>query len=86
MKWTVVWIRAVQNDLADLWMAAPDRKVVEDAANWIDQALARDPQGLGIHAADGWFLERLPLTVSYEVIPDDCMVRVLQVVRSDETT
>lgn len=83
MKWTVVWVTDARNELADLWMSASDRQAVTDAADWIDRALAWDPVGLGIQAADDWFLERPPLAVSFEVVPDDCMVRVVQVVRFD---
>lgn len=83
MKWTVVWLPEVQDDLAALWMAASDPQAVTDAADWIDQALSRNPERLGIIAPDCRFVERAPLSVAFEVIPDDRLVRVLQVVRSD---
>jgi hypothetical protein len=83
VKWTVVWLPEAQRDLADLWLAATDRQTVRDAADWIDKALARDPDRTGIIAADGRFLERVPLAVAFEILPDDCLVRVLQVVRTD---
>ena len=83
MKWTVVWLPEAQDDLTAIWLAATDRQAVRDSADWIDKALARDPDRLGIVAPDGRFLERTPLAVAFEILPDDCLVRVLQVVRSD---
>ena len=43
MRFTVVWTRAALNQLANIWMAAPDRQAVADATNQIDATLAVDP-------------------------------------------
>ena len=83
MKWTVVWLPGAQEDLTNLWLAATHRQGVREAADWIDHALAQDPDRLGIVAPDGHFVERSPLAVAFEILPDDCLVRVLQVVRTD---
>jgi hypothetical protein len=82
VKWTVVWLPQAQDELAALCLAS-DRQAVTEAADWIDKRLARDPERLGVITPDGQFIERIPLSVAFEVIPDDCMVRVLQVVRAD---
>lgn len=83
MKWTVVWLPQARDDLATIYLGASDQQAVTEASDWIDKRLARDPEELGIVAPDGRFVERPPLSVAFEIIPDDCMVRVLQVVRSD---
>lgn len=82
MKWTVVWLPEALDDLASLYLVMPDQGAVTQAASWIEERLARDPENLGVVAPDGQFIERDPLSVAFEIIPDDCMVRVLQVVAS----
>jgi len=47
MKWTVLWLRSVEEDLATLWTNAPDRGEIAAAADAIDAALQRDPEALG---------------------------------------
>lgn len=43
MTYTVSWTPRAQNDLATLWMNAPDRAAVTTASNTIDAVLRRDP-------------------------------------------
>ena len=43
MKWTVVYHPAAENELIDLWLAAPDQADVTYAANLIERRLRRDP-------------------------------------------
>lgn len=81
MKWTVIWLEEARDELAELWIQATDRPEVSAAADWIDSALKHDPEHSGTDTLDGLFLIRGPLAVAYEVIPDDCLVRVLLVVR-----
>jgi plasmid stabilization system protein ParE len=40
MRYTVIWTDPAEQDLAALWMAAPDRKAVTSAAHILDQLLA----------------------------------------------
>jgi hypothetical protein len=47
MKWTVVWLPSVEQDLAVLWTNGPDRSEITAAADAIDHALERDPDALG---------------------------------------
>jgi hypothetical protein len=47
MNWTVEWTNSTQQDLAALWVSAPDRAAVTAAANAIDAALERDTLGQG---------------------------------------
>jgi hypothetical protein len=80
LKWTVVWLPAAEHELANLWLKSSDRRAIAEAADWLDHALKHDPEHVGKRTGDGWFLtHRDPLAVAYKVIPDDCMVRVLQV-------
>jgi plasmid stabilization system protein ParE len=80
VKWTVVWLPEAQDDLARLWLAATDQKAITQAADWIDKALRQKADKIGIQSLDGRFLEKSPLSVAYDIRPDDCLVRVLQVV------
>jgi hypothetical protein len=81
MRFTVVWLPSALNELAALWVRSADRQAVSDAANRIDQALRRDPANKG-RAYQGFrVLVELPLAAAFQVLPDDCLVRVVRVVR-----
>jgi hypothetical protein len=47
MKWTVKYRRLAKDDLAALWLDAPDRQVLAEAADAIDAELASDPLTAG---------------------------------------
>ena len=47
MKWTVVYRPDAANELAAIWLNAADRQAVTDAANSIDEQLARGPSNAG---------------------------------------
>jgi len=51
--WTVDWLSEAEDDLADLWIHAPDRAALTAAQNQIDQLLRRDPLGLGTELGEG---------------------------------
>lgn len=80
MKWSVIWTIATQQRLASIWINAPDRQAVTDAANRIDSLLARSPETAGEERDPG---ERLvidgPLAVLYFMEPDDHEVYVFAV-------
>jgi hypothetical protein len=44
---TVRWHAAAEQELADLWLTAPDRDDIERAANEIDQLLSLGPASKG---------------------------------------
>jgi plasmid stabilization system protein ParE len=71
MPFTVVWLPAAQDALAEIWVQAADRQAVADADR-IDRALGRAKDGYRVYADP-------PLAVGFEVSPDDCMVRVVRV-------
>jgi hypothetical protein len=80
MTWTVVYRPPAQNELAEIWLNAPNPQAVANAADAIDRMLARNPLVAG-ESRDGRtriVIER-PLTVLYEVYPDDAMVEVFAV-------
>ena len=82
MTWTVVWLKAARNHLADLWTLASDRQAVTDAANFMDRTLGQDPYGFS-ESRTG--LTRImiepPLAILYDVSEPDCMVTVWAVWR-----
>ncbi len=81
MKWTVVWTKNADDELADIWMAADDRAAVTSAAYGIENALRRNPEAVG----EDYYGDRIYqfgcLAVGFEVHPDDRLVKVIQVIR-----
>jgi hypothetical protein len=82
MKYTVVWKREAEDELATYWMAATDRQSIAEAAHRLEQALGDRPLAIGESrnaatrvAFDG------PLGVFYEVSDADRLVTVLKVLR-----
>lgn len=47
MNWSVTWLPTAEQTLTNLWVNAPDRQAVTDAADQIDRDLARDPLNTG---------------------------------------
>ena len=67
--WAVDWTPIAENQLADIWLQAPDRAAVTTAEEAISRMLARDPLGHGKEVSEGlWRLTVKPLTVFY--VPD----------------
>jgi hypothetical protein len=79
MKYTVMWIPAASDELTRIYLQPLDRQAVTDAANLIDRELSIDPDRKGRVFGGKYFFRAPPLVVAFEVIPDDCLVRVLQV-------
>ncbi len=82
IRCTVVWVESAQNELAELWLAGPDREAVTAATHAIDQELAVDPQIRGVELSEGMraFFSP-PLRVLYTVREEDRIVEVLRVMR-----
>src|SRR3989442_1228425 len=84
MKYTVVWLKAAQDHLANIWITAADKAAVTAASNAIDLMLAQDPhansQARGENERIMWLR---PLGVGYTVSDPDCMVTVWAVWRID---
>jgi hypothetical protein len=76
MIYTVVWEPAALDELALLWMNAPDRRAVSAASNAIDATLRRDPYGSSKTIPGGRALAVPPLVVAFSVSDPDCLVTV----------
>lgn len=75
MKFDVDWTHDALNQLTTIWNGAADRQSVTDAADMIDELLARDPRRHGRHQAEGLYVCQVnPLRVSFEI--DDANRRV----------
>ena len=80
MTYRVSWVPAAERELAELWLDAPHRPEVSDAANEIDARLRVTPADEGESRAHGRRILLVPpLGVTFEVFPDDRFVRVLDV-------
>jgi hypothetical protein len=79
MRYTVVWVPSAENDLASIWIVAPDRQGVADAADEIDRILRVRPYDAPEEQGGTRRLVVEPLEVVYTVSEDDRLVRVLQV-------
>lgn len=81
-RFTVVWRREAEEELAKLWLQATDRAALSSASVAIDRTLANDPAEKGADIGQGLFtLILAPLVVVYSISDDDRMVRV-QLVRA----
>jgi hypothetical protein len=85
MTYTVLWVPAAERELAELWTDASRRREVSDAANAIDARLGSAPLDEGESREKGRrILFVPPLGVTFEVSPDDRLVRVLDVWRFEK--
>jgi hypothetical protein len=79
MKYTIVWRKSAESRLAELYATAVDRQAITDACNRIERDLKNDPDRR-VRVKDGLAFYRLaPLIVALEILPDDRIVRVLNV-------
>lgn len=77
---TVLWVESAEQELASIWMALPNRNKVTEATHEIDHALKRDALSEGVELCEGLYaIERGPLRVIFEILPDDKIVRVVKV-------
>lgn len=80
MNYTVVWRPQAEQELAQLWLAAPDRARVTAAVHRIEQLLGDDAlhQGRWLYGTTRVLIDP-PIAVAYEVIEDDKRANVLAV-------
>lgn len=83
MSYRVTWQRAAKNDLADIWLNAPDQNAVTMASAEIDRLLKDDPLHIGsaMRSSIHRQLGVPPLGVLYEVVEDDKRMIVQAVFR-----
>jgi hypothetical protein len=79
MRWMVTFDDAATDELATIWLNAADRKAVTKAAAALERELRDDPDVKGKPHFGGRAIRQNPLTFYYDLIPDDCLVRVTQV-------
>jgi hypothetical protein len=78
MRYTVISSSPdVDDELTMIWLLAADRAAVTRAADEIDRRLKFSPLTSGTDLGDYWGLTVDPLTVTYTVSPDDCLVTIL---------
>jgi hypothetical protein len=78
LKYTVVWVRSAEDELAAIWLGAPDRGLVAAAALDIDARLAVNPGEEGeSRDANVRIMIARPLAVSFTIVDADRLVRVL---------
>jgi hypothetical protein len=84
MKYTVLWSRAAQNELARLWNAASDRAALSAGADLMDAALALNPFECGESREHDEFriMFAHPLAIEFQIKPDDRIVIVVGVWRT----
>jgi hypothetical protein len=80
MKYTVLWVRAAERELARLWTTHPDRQAIAAAADAIDGLLQIDPDELGESRENsGRIFFLAPLMVYFRVQLQDRIVEVTSV-------
>jgi hypothetical protein len=75
--YTVDWTSVAEDQLADIWVQAPDRRAVTAAEATVQNILSRDPLGHGTDVSED--LRKLtvpPLTVYYDVMQTQRVVEV----------
>jgi len=85
MSYTVLWTAAAERELAALWLGAANRRDVTDASKEIDSRLRLTPAEEGESRDLGQRILLVPpLGVTFEVLDDDRIVRVLDVWRFEK--
>ena len=80
MNFTVDYVPAAEDALAEAWLQASDPGAVTAVQNEIDRLLARDPIGSGQHLHEGLYqIVEPPLTAFYAVDNQQRRVEVSQV-------
>jgi plasmid stabilization system protein ParE len=68
MSFSVEWSRRAENELAELWTGALDRRAITQSVDLIDRLLKRDPLSCGeSRDRKQRLLIELPLAVLYQV-------------------
>jgi hypothetical protein len=79
-RYTVVWHQLALDELADLWVQAPDRGAITQATSAIDHELADDPATKGRRVSErSRELTVPPLHVLFRVQTDDRKVEVFSI-------
>jgi len=79
MRYTVTWLPSAQQELARLWMQAPDKRAATAASHRIDRLLRSAPLLVGTARARYRRFILAPLEVVYFVSSPDLLVEIVQV-------
>jgi hypothetical protein len=80
VSYSVTWLPDAENELATIWMGAPDRDAVTTASAELDRRLADDPLNEGESRSNGRRIAFLtPLAILYRVHPQTKTVVVTRV-------
>lgn len=76
-RYTVVWWEEADAELLRLWLDSPHRPEITAASREIDRMLATNAEAAGEEVSEGLYaLEVAPLRVQFDVVQEDCVVRV----------
>ena len=79
IRYTVVWLKTVQNDVGEIWLASSDRNAITTASARIDHELATDADSKGDELSEGLrVLDSGPLRAVFSV---DAKNRIVEVSR-----
>jgi len=80
MIFTVTYKPSAEQELANIWLQAPDHRAVTDAANRIDVLFRADPHSQGESRGEQTRISfERPLAVQFEIHDQDRIVEVLKV-------
>jgi hypothetical protein len=80
MTYTVTWKPSLKQELANIWLAADDKRAVTEAADAIDKLLHVAPHSVGESRSGATRVIIIrPLAAAYEVFDDDRRVDVLAI-------
>jgi len=81
-QWNVKWKRQALRDLTSIWNDASDRALVTQVVHHLEESLKRSPQILGeSRGALRRIVFESPISLLFELVPDDRKVYVLRVGR-----
>ena len=82
MRFSVTWTPSARRLLAELWLSASDRNIVQQAADKIDRILADDPLNAGeSRVVNIRVIIEPPLAAYFDVHPSDRRVTVWRIWR-----
>ncbi len=70
MTYTVVWVSAAEQELAELWISTARRRELTEAAREIDQRLHVAPAEEGESRAHGRLLLIPPVGATFEIVAE----------------
>ena len=79
-RYTVVWLKSVQNDVTTIWLESSDRNAITAACTEIDLELATDADAKGNELSEGLrVFDSGPLRAVYSINAEDRLVEVCRI-------